>query len=112
MILTLQMVSPLPYDGCVCSDRTPIEPPQGQLRFAVPATQNFTTSVLQSFSSMFSSKLFSTGGDEINTLCYQDDAATQSALSSAKLTFEQVRIYAGCQVSSADGSEVGLIGFE
>ena len=59
------------------------------MRFAVPATQNFTVSVLGSFSSLFSSKLFSTGGDEINLLCYQDDAATQTALSNAKLTFEQ-----------------------
>jgi Glycosyl hydrolase family 20, catalytic domain len=67
----------------------PLEPPQGQLRFAVPVTQNFTVSVLKSFSSMFRSKLFSTGGDEINLLCYDKDAPTQAALKSAHLTFEQ-----------------------
>lgn len=40
---------------------------------------------------MFTSKWFSTGGDEINQKCYDNDAPTQAALKAAGLTFEQVR---------------------
>jgi hexosaminidase len=72
------------YDGTIAN-----EPPSGQLRFAVPATQSFAVDVLQSFSSLFTSKMFSTGGDELNAKCYQNDAQTQAALSSSGKTIEQ-----------------------
>lgn len=72
------------YDDTIAN-----EPPSGQLRFAVPATQSFAVSVVQSFASLFQSKMFSTGGDEINQKCFDDDAQTQSALKASGKTFEQ-----------------------
>ena len=68
-----------------CAEATPWatyanEPPAGQLRLADPATINFTAGLLSAAAQMFPSKLFSTGGDEINARCYQDDAQTQQDL--------------------------------
>jgi hexosaminidase len=56
------------------------EPPAGQLRLATPATINFTVGLLSAVAELFPSTLFSTGGDEINMPCYQDDAQTQADL--------------------------------
>ncbi|KAF8073544.1 beta-hexosaminidase [Lyophyllum atratum] len=61
----------------------------GQLRLASPSTTNFTTSLLKAAASMFPSKLFSTGGDELNANCYDKDAATQTDLAAQKKTLEQ-----------------------
>ncbi|KAL0960961.1 hypothetical protein HGRIS_005959 [Hohenbuehelia grisea] len=63
------------------------EPPAGQLRLASPATIDFTAKLIKAASSLFTSKLFSTGGDEINANCYTQDAQTQTDL--AGRTFEQ-----------------------
>ncbi|KAI0299509.1 N-acetylhexosaminidase [Russula brevipes] len=68
-----------------CAEATPwltyaAEPPAGQLRLASPATINFTVGLLSAVASLFPSTLFSTGGDEINTRCYHDDAQTQQDL--------------------------------
>ena len=38
---------------------------------------------------LFPSKLFSTGGDELNTNCYAQDAQTQSELKASGKTLEQ-----------------------
>jgi hexosaminidase len=38
---------------------------------------------------MFTSSYFSTGGDEINVVCYQNDTQTQADLKKRGLTFEQ-----------------------
>ncbi|KDQ62085.1 glycoside hydrolase family 20 protein [Jaapia argillacea MUCL 33604] len=65
------------------------EPPAGQLRFASPATTNFTASLLGAVASMFPSTLFSTGGDELNTNCYTNDSITQYYLNSTGETLEQ-----------------------
>ena len=65
------------------------EPPAGQLRLASPATTNFTASLLSSVASMFPSTLFSTGGDEINANCYEQDGETQAALDASGKTFEE-----------------------
>lgn len=56
------------------------EPPAGQLRFASPDTTKFTAALLKAAASLFSSKLFSTGGDELNANCYTKDPATQKDL--------------------------------
>lgn len=56
------------------------EPPAGQLRLASAATTNFTANLLTAAASLFPSKLFSTGGDELNEKCYTDDQQTQSDL--------------------------------
>ncbi|TFK27667.1 beta-hexosaminidase [Coprinopsis marcescibilis] len=65
------------------------EPPAGQLRLAAPATINFTASLLTSVAGLFPSKFFSTGGDEINVNCYQDDPATQAELQKQGKNLEQ-----------------------
>ena len=56
------------------------EPPAGQLRLASPDTVNFTVGMLSAVAELFPSTLFSTGGDEINSRCYADDAQTQRDL--------------------------------
>ncbi|GLB38605.1 putative beta-acetyl hexosaminidase like [Lyophyllum shimeji] len=65
------------------------EPPAGQLRLASSATTNFTTGLLKAAASMFQSKLFSTGGDELNANCYAKDNATQADLAAQQKTLEQ-----------------------
>ncbi|EAU86209.2 beta-hexosaminidase [Coprinopsis cinerea okayama7 len=53
------------------------------------STVNFTSSLLTSVARLFPSKFFSTGGDEINQPCYEDDAATQKELEKQGKTLEQ-----------------------
>ncbi|KAK7434922.1 Glucosamine-6-phosphate isomerase (Glucosamine-6-phosphate deaminase) (GNPDA) (GlcN6P deaminase) [Stygiomarasmius scandens] len=65
------------------------EPPAGQLRLASPSTINFTQSLFASASSLFTGKLFSSGGDEINQNCYDKDNQTQSDLTASGKTFEE-----------------------
>ncbi|KAG6889701.1 hypothetical protein C0992_004421 [Termitomyces sp. T32_za158] len=65
------------------------EPPAGQLRLASTSTTAFTTGLLKSAASLFQSKLFSTGGDELNSNCYAQDNATQADLAAQGKTFEQ-----------------------
>ncbi|KAJ3568850.1 hypothetical protein NP233_g5442 [Leucocoprinus birnbaumii] len=77
-----------------CPEATPWsqfagEPPAGQLRLASPSTTNFTARLINAVSSMFPSKLFNTGGDEINTNCYAKDNETQADLASQGKTLEE-----------------------
>lgn len=65
------------------------EPPAGQLRFASDETANFTASLISSIAKTLPSKLFSTGGDEINMQCYDQDVKTQQDLSKNGKTLEQ-----------------------
>ncbi|KAL0064301.1 Glucosamine-6-phosphate isomerase (Glucosamine-6-phosphate deaminase) (GNPDA) (GlcN6P deaminase) [Marasmius tenuissimus] len=65
------------------------EPPAGQLRLASPATVNFTASLIDAASSLFPSKFFSTGGDEVNQRCYNEDPETQQSLKTSGKTLEQ-----------------------
>jgi hexosaminidase len=65
------------------------EPPAGQLRLATPATANFTRSLISAVASTLPSRFFSTGGDELNTACYQQDNQTQADLKSSGRTLEQ-----------------------
>ena len=65
------------------------EPPSGQLRFASPATTNFTAGLISAAAKMFQSSLFSTGGDELNIPCYDADAETQQILNATGQTLEQ-----------------------
>lgn len=66
-----------------------VEPPAGQLRLASAETTAFTASLLKAAASLFSSKLFGTGGDELNTNCYDKDPATQADLAASGKTLEQ-----------------------
>lgn len=70
-------------------DVNAVEPPAGQLRLASPATTNFTADLLASVARMFPSSLMSTGGDELNTECYVQDAQTQADLKASGRTLEQ-----------------------
>jgi len=65
------------------------EPPAGQLRLASNATANFTASLISSIAKTLPSTLFSTGGDELNTNCYAQDAQTQADLAASGKTLEQ-----------------------
>ncbi|KAJ8081134.1 Glucosamine-6-phosphate isomerase (Glucosamine-6-phosphate deaminase) (GNPDA) (GlcN6P deaminase) [Marasmius tenuissimus] len=76
-----------------CHEKTPWatyanEPPAGQLRLASPETVNFTASLIDAAASLFQSKLFSTGGDEVNQKCYQEDPETQEQLGASGKTLE------------------------
>lgn len=65
------------------------EPPPGQLRLASRDTQTFTANLLGAAAKLFKSSMFSTGGDEINQLCYKEDEPTQAALAASGSTFGQ-----------------------
>lgn len=59
------------------------------MRFTDPQVINFVSSLFKSTADLFPSTLFSTGGDEINTNCYDQDNATQNALKANGQTFEE-----------------------
>lgn len=65
------------------------EPPAGQLRVASGNTTQFTAGLLSTIADLFPSTYFSTGGDEVNQPCYDEDEETQAALNSTGKTFEQ-----------------------
>jgi hexosaminidase len=65
------------------------EPPAGQLRFTSSATTNFTSSFITNIARTLPSKMFSTGGDEVNTNCYDKDPQTQADLKAQGKTLEQ-----------------------
>ncbi|KAK7023082.1 beta-hexosaminidase [Favolaschia claudopus] len=65
------------------------EPPAGQLRLATPGTVNFSAALFTAAARVLPSKLFSTGGDELNTQCYKSDAQTQADLKKSGQTLEQ-----------------------
>ncbi|KEI36174.1 glycoside hydrolase family 20 protein [Mixia osmundae IAM 14324] len=78
-------------DHVACHDAMPwqaysVEPPAGQLRIASDTTTAFARGIVQSVARRFAGSLFSTGGDEVNTNCYAEDAATQQALSARNST--------------------------
>lgn len=77
----------LPHTIYSCSPSS--EPPAGQLRFAEPATVNFTANLLATVAKSFPSKYFSTGGDELNVNCYTQDNETQATLNATGKTLEQ-----------------------
>ena len=65
------------------------EPPSGQLRVASASTTNFTAGLLSAVAKMFPSTIMSTGGDEVNVNCYEQDAETQADLRTTGRTIEQ-----------------------
>lgn len=77
-----------------CNDGSPwgdfaAQPPAGQLRLASSSTTNFVVGLLSAVAKVLPSKLFSTGGDELNTNCYAKDSQTQSELRDRGITLEQ-----------------------
>lgn len=65
------------------------EPPAGQLRLASNETTNFAANLLAAVARMFPSTIFSTGGDELNANCYDQDPDTQKSLNETGRTLEQ-----------------------
>ena len=65
------------------------EPISGQLRFASASTTNFTAGLVEETAKMFPSSLFSTGGDELNLPCYEQDLKTQQILNATGQTLQQ-----------------------
>lgn len=65
------------------------EPPAGQLRFVNETVTNYISDLFIAVTKMFPSTLFSTGGDELNTNCYDIDVPTQAALNASGSTLEQ-----------------------
>ncbi|ORY69311.1 glycoside hydrolase family 20 protein [Leucosporidium creatinivorum] len=71
-------------------ERFAVEPPTGQLKLGDPATQAFAEELVKSASDMMSSPYFSTGGDEINDACYEQDLTTTSALLNGNATLDEL----------------------
>ncbi|TFK39092.1 N-acetylhexosaminidase [Crucibulum laeve] len=63
--------------------------PPGGLRIATPATQTFAANFMAAIAKTLPSRLFSTGGDEVNVNCYTKDAQTQADLKSSGKTLDQ-----------------------
>lgn len=77
-----------------CAEATPWatyanEPPAGQLRFMSPETATFTAGLLTAASKLSPSQYFGTGGDELNTACYEQDAESAQILNSTGQTLFQ-----------------------
>ncbi|KAJ7258728.1 N-acetylhexosaminidase [Mycena haematopus] len=89
-----EAISPSHPEYIACSQASPWstfanEPPAGQLRLATPAVVNFTAALFSAAARVMPSKYFSTGGDELNTECYAQDAQTQSDLKKTGQNLEQ-----------------------
>ncbi|KAI0027932.1 N-acetylhexosaminidase [Vararia minispora EC-137] len=74
-----------------CPESTPWatyanEPPAGQLRFVQPETAEFAANLLGAAAALTSSAYFNTGGDELNTACYEQDEPTTAILNQTGLT--------------------------
>ncbi|KAL6304444.1 N-acetylhexosaminidase [Sparassis latifolia] len=63
------------------------EPPAGQLRFTNATVANWTAGLFMQVAKMFPSTIVSTGGDEINMPCFDDDYETQLDLNMTGLSF-------------------------
>ncbi|KAL6304443.1 N-acetylhexosaminidase [Sparassis latifolia] len=79
-------------DFVACNQATPWasyanEPPAGQLRFTNETVAQWTASLFAEVAKMFPSSIISTGGDEINMPCYNDDYETQLDLNTTARTF-------------------------
>ena len=62
------------------------EPPAGQLRIASPATLSFAQEFFDSVASDLPGKMMSSGGDEVNIPCWEEDEETQMDLTQRNIT--------------------------
>ncbi|KAM5540681.1 hypothetical protein V8D89_005712 [Ganoderma adspersum] len=65
------------------------EPPAGQLRIASPATVSFAEALFESVASTLPSKMMSSGGDEVNLPCWDEDEQTQADLVERNITIAE-----------------------
>ncbi|KAI1792542.1 N-acetylhexosaminidase [Ganoderma leucocontextum] len=77
-----------------CASKSPwskyaSEPPAGQLRIASPATVSFAETLFDSVASMLPSKMMSSGGDEVNLPCWEEDEQTQADLAQRNITIAE-----------------------
>ena len=80
-------------DWVACNQASPwldfaAEPPAGQIRFSSKDVVDFASSLVKAVAGNLSSSYFSTGGDEINTKCYEADAQFQQELNATGATFD------------------------
>ena len=68
------------------------EPPSGQLRLTSESTKNFTADLISAAALLSKSSMFSTGGDEVNAKCYEDEQ-TQKALNETGITIVENRLW-------------------
>ncbi|RPD53006.1 N-acetylhexosaminidase [Lentinus tigrinus ALCF2SS1-7] len=74
-----------------CASKSPwskyaSEPPAGQLRIASPTTLAFAKTFFASVASNLPGKMMSSGGDEVNLLCWEEDDETQADLAQRNIT--------------------------
>ncbi|TCD63749.1 N-acetyl-glucosamine-6-phosphate deacetylase [Steccherinum ochraceum] len=65
------------------------EPPAGQLRIAVNATVEFSKTLFQSVIDLLTGTMMSSGGDEVNLPCWNEDEETIQALAQSNTTIGQ-----------------------
>ncbi|KAI0739272.1 N-acetylhexosaminidase [Daedaleopsis nitida] len=74
-----------------CASKSPwskyaSEPPAGQLRIASPSTLSFARTFFDSVASMLPGTMLSSGGDEVNLPCWEEDEETQADLAQRNIT--------------------------
>ena len=67
----------------------PIEPPAGQLRLTQQPVIDFTAKLFTTLLSKVPGQYFSTGGDEINARCYNEDPVVSKDLAAKGQTLAQ-----------------------
>lgn len=77
-----------------CKDATPwstyaAEPPAGQLRLANDDALKLIVDIFSHVTEQIPGTLFSSGGDEVNKKCYEDDEVTQASLRAKNQTINQ-----------------------
>jgi len=77
-----------------CANKSPwaqyaSEPPAGQLRIASNVTVDFVKQLFESTLTLLTSPLMSTGGDEVNLPCWEDDEQTSQDLMQTNTTIAQ-----------------------
>ncbi|GAA5866419.1 hypothetical protein JCM1840_001311 [Sporobolomyces johnsonii] len=82
-------------DYVSCYDKRPwalyaAEPPAGQLKLGLADVLEFTQRLLLSVAPVFPSKYFSTGGDEVNELCYLQDPDVSVAMAAHNATLDDL----------------------
>lgn len=77
-----------------CANKSPwatyaSEPPAGQLRIASDATIEFAKTLFDSISNRLPGTMTSSGGDEVNLPCWEEDEETQVDLAQKNVSIEQ-----------------------
>ena len=77
-----------------CASKSPwskyaSEPPAGQLRIASPATVSFARTLFDSVAFTLPSRMMSSGGDEVNLPCWEEDEQTQVDLAERNITIAE-----------------------